>query len=87
MLKQEITDYRIDRVNKAEDYIADIMMKAESLEDIQMEIKRFLQESNTVTIIAERHIQYAKLKRADSLDTTTGFDCDERLLIENGGMT
>ena len=55
MLKQEITDYRIDRVNKAEDYIADIMMKAESLEDIQMEIKRFLQESNTVTIIAERH--------------------------------
>ena len=87
MLKQEITDYQIDHVYKAEDYIADVIMKAESLEDIQLEMKRFLQESNTVTIIAERRTQYAKLTQADSLDTTTGFDCDERLLIENGGMT
>lgn len=58
MLKQEITDYQIDRLSKAEDYMADLIMKAETLENIQMDLKRFIQESNTVTIIAERYTQW-----------------------------
>ena len=53
-LREEVKDYQSDRLQRAEEYIADLMAKAESLERIQTEIKISLQENSSTSIIAER---------------------------------
>ena len=81
-LKQEITDYQENRLAKVEDYITDLRIKADKLGTIQSELKRSLRESHTATLITEKE---ARNEEILSLDTTSGFDCAEKGLNENGG--
>ena len=81
-LKQEITDYQENRLAKVEDYITDLRIKADKLGTIQSELKRSLRESHTATLITEKE---ARNEESLSLDTTSGFDCAEKGLNENGG--
>ena len=48
-------------------------------------MKSFLKQSNTTTVISERQQRNDKLTQAHMIDTVTKFDCDERVLGENGG--
>lgn len=48
-------------------------------------MKMFLKENNTATIVTERQTKQNELLQAQSLDTTTNFDCEEKSLVENGG--
>ena len=68
-----------------EDYITDLIQKVEKLELIQVDMKVFLKQSNTTTVISERQKRNDKLTKAHMIDTVTRFDCDERVLVENGG--
>ena len=68
-----------------EDYITDLIQKVEKLEQIQVDMKVFLKQSNTTTVISERQQRNDKLTKAHMIDTVTKFDCDERVLGDNGG--
>ena len=68
-----------------EDYITDLIQKVEKLELIQVDMKVFLKQSNTTTVISERQKRNDKLTKAHMIDTVTRFDCDERVLGKNGG--
>ena len=81
-LKQEITDYQENRLEKVEDFITDLRTKADNLGSIQSHLKRVLRESHTATLITEKK---ARNEEISSLDTTSGFDCAEKGLNENGG--
>ena len=72
-------------MKKVEEYVTDLKRKAENLESIQPEVKRFLQESNTATIITEKETRDKELLEAHSLDTSTGFYYDEQTIIKHGG--
>ena len=72
-LKAEVKDYQSDRLQRAEEYIADLMAKAESLERIQTEIKISLQENSSTSIIAERKSIQGALVNAQNINTTTDF--------------
>ena len=84
-LKQEIEDYRANRLKQVEEYITDLAKKAEELENMQVMVKRFLQESSTATIVTERENKDKECNKAHRLDTTTRLNCDEQALIRNGG--
>ena len=84
-LKQEVKDYRINRLEKVEQYVIDLKRKAEELESIQEVVKKFLQESSTPTIITERGTRSEQLLEAHSLDTSAKFNCHEQALVKNGG--
>ena len=84
-LKQEIADYRSDRLKRVEEYITDLTKKADTLDDIQLEIRQFLKDSHTATIITEKECKSGELLKAHGLNTTAKFDYDEQTLIKNGG--
>ena len=63
----------------------DLAKKAEELENMQVVVRRFLQESSTATIVTEREAKDKEFIKAHSLDTTTRFNCDEQALIQYGG--
>ena len=76
-LREEVKDYQSDRLQRAEEYIADLMAKAESLECIQTEMKISLQENSSTSIIAERKSIQGALANAQNINTTTAFHCFE----------
>ena len=84
-LKQDIGNYRENCLKKVEEYVTDLKRKAENLESIQPEVKRFLRESNTATIISEKETRDKEFLEAHSLDTSTGFHYDEQTIIKHGG--
>ena len=84
-LKEEVKDYQSDRLQRAEEYFADLMAKAESLERIQTEIKISLQENSSTSIIAERKSIQGALVNAQNINTTTAFHCLEQTLFGTGG--
>ena len=63
-----------------EDYITDLTWKVEKLEQIQVDMKIFLRQSNTTTVVSERQQRHDTLTEAHMSDTVTRFDCDERVL-------
>ena len=83
-MKQEIADYRSDRLKRVEEYITDLTKKADTLDDIQLEIRQFLKHSHTATIITEKECKSGKLLKAHGLNTTAKFDYDEQTLVKNG---
>ena len=48
-------------------------------------MKVFLKQSSTTTVVSERQQRNDNLTQAHMIDTVTKFDCDERVLGENGG--
>ena len=84
-LKAEVKDYQSDRLQRAEEHIADLMAKAESLERMQTEIKISLQENSSTLIIAERKSIQGALVNAQNINTTTAFHCFEQTLFGTGG--
>ena len=69
-----------------EDYITDLTQKVEKLEQIQVDMKIFLRQSNTTTLVGERQQRNEALVKAHEVDTVTKFDSDERVLVDNGGV-
>ena len=57
----------------------------EKLELIQVDMKSFLKQNSTTTVVSERQQRNDTLTEAHMIDTVTKFDCDERVLVENGG--
>ena len=84
-MKREIADYRSDRLKRVEEYITDLTKKADTLENIQLEIRQFLKDSHTATIITEKECKSGELLKAHGLNTAAKFDYDEQTLIKNGG--
>ena len=84
-MKRDIADYRSDRLKRVEEYIIDLTKKADTLENIQLEIRQFLKDSHTATIITEKECKSGELLKAHGLNTTAKFDYDEQTLIKNGG--
>ena len=68
-----------------EDYITDLTQKVEKLEQIEVDVKIFLRQSNMTTLVSERKQRNEALVTAHEVDTVTKFDSDERVLVDNGG--
>lgn len=73
------------QLNRVEVYITELTEKAETLEQTQAGVKRFLHQSSTSTIVSMRQKQHDELIEAHNLDTSAEFTNDERVLDKSGG--